>query len=313
VSQDDLDSLGMEWMLSDDWEIAQKKGQRNVPFGSRERIMIGANSQNGGFTVGNRYLTDGIAIGDTVEPIYDNLLSVASVLTNPELKFVLHAMSQRGNTDLLSAPKVTTKSGAEATIKVVTEFIYPTEFTVSGISGSTEGAGQNAGTVGAVVEPGGFETREVGVILVVLPEVSSEGQMIDLSLTPEVVDFLRFEEYGSTYTDSQGNIQQLRMPQPIFHSRSVSTSISIYNGATVVMGGMISETRVDVDDKVPILGDVPVLGRLFRSRYEQSEKRNLLIFVTARLVDPAGRPIVGGDDGVASTLVPEAATEEAAP
>ncbi len=54
------------------------------------------------------------------------------------------------------------------------------------------------------------------------------------------------------------------------------------------MGGMITEARHSVDDKVPILGDIPLLGRLFRSRYEQSEKRNLLIFVTARLVDPSG-------------------------
>ena len=55
------------------------------------------------------------------------------------------------------------------------------------------------------------------------------------------------------------------------------------------MGGMITESRVEVDDKVPVLGDIPLVGRLFRSSYEQSEKRNLLIFVTARLVDPAGR------------------------
>ena len=71
----------------------------------------------------------------------------------------------------------------------------------------------------------------------------------------------------------------------------VQTSIVIYNGATVVMGGLIKEIRSDVDDKIPFLGDIPLIGRLFRSRYEKSEKRNLLIFVTARLVDPSGRVI----------------------
>jgi general secretion pathway protein D len=81
------------------------------------------------------------------------------------------------------------------------------------------------------------------------------------------------------------------MEQPFFHTRSVATSIAIYNGATVVMGGMITERRIDVDDRIPFLGDIPLLGRLFRSKYEKSEKRNLLIFVTARLVDPAGRAV----------------------
>ena len=58
-----------------------------------------------------------------------------------------------------------------------------------------------------------------------------------------------------------------------------------------MMGGMISEVRIDVHDKVPFFGDIPIIGRFFRSDYEQSEKRNLLIFVTARLVNPAGMPI----------------------
>ena len=53
---------------------------------------------------------------------------------------------------------------------------------------------------------------------------------------------------------------------------------------------------MDVNDKVPILGDIPLLGRLFRSSYEHSEKRNLLIFVTARLVDPNGLPISKQED-----------------
>jgi general secretion pathway protein D len=84
----------------------------------------------------------------------------------------------------------------------------------------------------------------------------------------------------------------------------------IYNGATVVMGGMISEERIEVDDRVPFLGDIPIIGRLFRSTFENSEKRNLLIFVTARLVDPRGRA-VGDHDSVAK-LFEEKAKAEAA-
>ncbi len=92
------------------------------------------------------------------------------------------------------------------------------------------------------------------------------------------------------------------MEQPFFHTRQLRTNLLIYNGATVVMGGMITEVRRDVDDKIPILGDIPLLGRLFRSRYESSEKRNLLIFVTARLVDPSGRPLDSSKFGVDKSI-----------
>ncbi len=246
---------------------------------------------------GLRFARDGVGLASTI-PIADNILTVTSFLTNPELSFVLHMLDQQGSTDLLSAPSVTTKANYDAKIKMVTEYIYPTEFTVTGLE-STSGDNNAQSTVGAVVEPGGFETREVGVILNVTPEVSPEGQMINLQLTPEVVTPPEWKNYGSTYIDQNGNPQQLNMEQPFFNTRTVDTSLSIYNGATVVMGGMITELRVEVEDKIPFLGDIPILGRLFRSNVEKSEKRNLLIFVTARLVGPDGKH-VGGQD--ANTL-----------
>jgi general secretion pathway protein D len=78
---------------------------------------------------------------------------------------------------------------------------------------------------------------------------------------------------------------------PIIDARTVETSVVIYNGETVVLGGMIREMVQEYEDKVPILGDVPLIGRLFKSTGESTEKRNLLIFVSARLVDPAGQPL----------------------
>jgi general secretion pathway protein D len=289
VRQTDLDSLGFEWLLTDNWEIAQKKGSgAGLGPDHAQRVFIQASEANGGLTRGNRFTRSGFGLGGGLG-VNDDVMRVASVLTNPELTFVLHALQQKGNADLLSAPKVTTKSGSEATIKVVREFIYPTEFTVTPITGT--GAGGVNTIVGGVVEPGGFQTREVGVILSVLPEVSSDGQMIDLTMTPQVVDEPDWENYGSEYIAPDGSTQRLPMRQPIFKARTVSTSLSIYNGSTVVLGGMINEVRSTVDDKIPLLGDIPIIGRLFRSQYEHSDKRNLLIFVTARLVDPSGKPV----------------------
>jgi general secretion pathway protein D len=163
-----------------------------------------------------------------------------------------------------------------------------------------------------MVEPQNFKMREVGVILQVVPEVSAEGQMINLMLNPQVVSEPVWKNYGTKipglmtqeYTD-------LPMEQPFFHVRSVQTQLSVYNGATVVMGGLITEDRKTMEDKIPFLGDIPYLGRLFRSRSEQSIKRNLLVFVTARLVDPAGRVVKTG--GESALLAAGASSTPSAP
>jgi len=203
---------------------------------------------------------------------------------------------------------VVTKAGQEATIKVVTEYIYPTTFTIKTPSVSSTGTGSVSANLTPAVEPGGFQMREVGVILQVVPEVSADGQMINLAMSPQVVSEPFWKDYGFD-DNSTSPPTHLAMPQPFFPVRSVKTSVSIYNGATVVMGGMITESRMASNDKVPFLGEIPFIGQLFRSKTEQTQKRNLLIFVTARLVDPAGRSVKTQSDAI---LRPKQASESAA-
>jgi general secretion pathway protein D len=227
---------------------------------------------------------------------------------------VLHLLQQNGNADLLSAPKVTTRSGAEASIRVVTEYIYPTSFDVQGGTLQSSATGTGASTVQeTTVVPQDFATREVGVILTVLPEVSPDGNMINLTMTPMVVTEPTWFQYGSTVRRADGSESVLNMPQPFFHVRSLSTQISIYDGATVVMGGLITEDLRKVNDKIPVLGDIPLIGVLFRSKSERSIKKNLLIFVTAKLVDPAGRLIRNPEAEVTAPLkvpLPGSAAEQ---
>jgi general secretion pathway protein D len=287
VAQNDLEEIGFEWLLNDNYEMLVKDGAG--PIGGRERIVMGSNASTGGFTSGLRYFdatesglapfspTDG-ALGGV-----GAILGISSVLTNPEVSMVLHALDQKGGSDLLSAPRVTTRSGVNAEIKVVREIIYPTEFDneVQNVE-TTDEAGRRINTRQIIVTPEGFETRETGVIMNVTPTVGPDGYTIDLSMVPEVVELVDWIQYGTDIYN---------MPQPIFSKRTVATSIIIWDGQTVVMGGMIREQITTVDDKIPLLGDIPLLGRLFRNKGEYSQKQNLLIFVTARLVDPAGNRI----------------------
>ena len=76
--------------------------------------------------------------------------------------------------------------------------------------------------------------------------------------------------------------------QPIFSTRKVTTAVTIFDGQTVVLGGLMREDVQKTEDKIPLLGDIPLFGRLFRSNSEQHLKTNLVIFVSARLINPAG-------------------------
>ncbi len=154
--------------------------------------------------------------------------------------------------------------------------------------------------------PTAFEMRQTGVKLEAEPTVGPDGNTIELNLSPEVVEFDGFINYGSPInapgslvTDIFGAVT--RNPptvitpnvinQPIFSVRKVTTGVTVWDGQTVVLGGLIREDVQDIEDKVPILGDIPILGRLFRTEAEEHFKRNLMVFVTAYLIDPSGQRI----------------------
>jgi type II secretory pathway component GspD/PulD (secretin)/chorismate mutase len=292
----------------------------------RTKNML-VNSMDGNtYQTGMRYLSSsGNHVSGDALSQNDKFMRLNAFVGNADLSMILHMLSQRSDTDLLSAPKVVTKSGQEATIKVVTIYRFPQDYDVTIQSTSSSGgsgyfsSGGSSGKILPMVEPQNFEQQEVGVILTVTPDLSPEG-LINLALQPKIVSEPEWRDYGmkvpmdavmgdtSIFTSSPFPLQNLAtsqsksaediqwfsvpMEQPFFKERSIDTHVTLYNGATIVMGGLITEERRSMEDKIPFLGDVPFLGRLFRSRSEWSNKRNLLIFVTARLVDPNGRQIL---------------------
>ena len=80
--------------------------------------------------------------------------------------------------------------------------------------------------------------------------------------------------------------------------------MSVFDGSTVVIGGLMREDVQKVEDKVPLFGDLPIIGRLFRSSVDQHTKRNLMIFVSARLMKPDGDPVRPDEEEVVEILAP---------
>jgi len=245
------------------------------------------------------------------------IFSLAGVFTQPQFQVVIRALNQKKGVDLLSAPKITTKSGQRAVIEIVREFRYPTTFTPPQVpSLSTSLTGGTAPAVVTPTTPQAFETRNTGVTLEVEPVVGPDGVTIDLNLVPQVVEFEGFVNYGSPINavgvSTMGTISISKpvlltenvINQPIFSTRKVTTSVSVWDGQTVVLGGLMREDVQKTEDRTPIIGDIPLVGRLFRTNVDQHIKRNLVIFVTARVVNPAGQPINQTEEEEEQEMVP---------
>ena len=206
----------------------------------------------------------------------------------------IRALSQKQGSDLLSSPKVTVLSGNPANIIVAQELRYPQSYgEIQSQVGSASTAGGAAGVTITAGTPQEFTSRNVGVEMKVTPTVEEDDYSISLDLNPKVTEFEGFVEYGGPSVAISGNTTVTVPPgfyQPIFSVREVTTKVTIWDGATLVMGGLTREEVKKVSDKVPFFGDLPLVGRLFRSKGESSQKRNLLIFVTANLVSPGGSP-----------------------
>ena len=172
---------------------------------------------------------------------------------------------------------------------------YPQSFgqTQSQVGTGSASGGGSAGVAITAGTPQEFTTRNVGVELKVTPTVEEDDYSISLDLNPRVTEFDGFVEYGGPSVAISGSTT-VNVPsgfyQPIFSVRDISTKVTIWDGATLIMGWLTREEVKKVNDKVPVIGDIPLLGKLFRSKGESAQKRNLLIFVTANLLSPGGSP-----------------------
>lgn len=251
-------------------------------------------------------------------------LGFTGVLHNSGFRYLLSALNSTFGADLISAPKVTLINGQTSTIRVVREFFYPDEYEPPEIRNSNNDDDDNnnndnnsrfAIPLAIPSTPTDFLSEDIGVTLEVQANATPDRR-IDLELKPEVVEFQGFIDYGSpivvgttetirTLTtvapllppveteefDSFTNfVADATYLKPVFARRTIDTKMQVVDGQTVVMAGFIRDDEKQIEDKVPFLGDLPLVGRAFRSKVTQSVKSNLAIFITARMVNPDGTP-----------------------
>src|SRR5205809_6640205 len=342
INQNNLKELGFDWLLgpfSLNGKVFGSGGTagNGVPVNSANFPFvdpvtgqpIGQNpvtsgNQSGNFAISanalDALLMPGLGQAAGVAP---GIFGLAGVFTNPQFQVVIRALNQKKRIDLLSAPSVTTKSGQRAIVEVIRELRYPRTYTQPQVpSISSQSTTLVAGPVPVEVTPTtpqDWETRNTAVTLEVEPIVGGDATTIDLNLIPQVVEFEGSINYGSPINaigvNTVGGVLSTSVPvlltpnvinQPVFSTRKVTTSVSVYDGQTVVLGGLMREDVQKTEDKVPILGDIPLVGRAFRTNVDQHVKKNLVIFVTARLVTPAGLPLnEEEEEGLLPPALPE--------
>ena len=221
-----------------------------------------------------------------------NFLDANTILNRYQMNVLLRAIEQHSDADLMSAPKVTVLSGRKAEIVVAQELRYPESYRDGKAEVGQAGTGSaSAGTALIAGVPEKFVTRNVGVEMSVTPVVES-NKKIHLCLEPCVTEFEGFVEYGGknvvTY-GGQTTSYSSGYYQPIFSTRKIKTEVSLSDGSTLVMGGLTREEVKETHDKIPFFSQIPLLGKLFTSKGQTSQKKNLLIFVTANLVNEFGK------------------------
>ena len=223
-------------------------------------------------TTGNTSTTLSNTLSNTASNAVSNLLGLTNtgstnrlataVFSSSDFNIIVSALKTQANTKVMSNPTIVTLNNTEAVLNIGQEFPVPS-YTYNSERGT--------------FEVSGFQYKPIGIILKVTPQVNARG-VIKMNLEPEVS-----QQADSTSFGGAGGAQI-----PIISTRKVKTQVSLKDGFTMGIGGLITDSKSDSGNKVPVLGSIPLLGRLFSNKSVNNVSTNLLIFITAKTVSADG-------------------------
>lgn len=316
---------------SGQWPIYATEGITSVTDTISNGLMTGGlRSGTGAISSGalQNLITSGSAGASATSRVAPGVMSLSGIYNDGSYQMIMRGLSQKKGVDVMSAPSLVI-SGDEpmdyapapdqlasdqndetgcAKIEVVRRFVYPTEYDEPQIqsTGNNNNNNDNWGgmsmPVAAPANPSSWGVEEVGVMLrfQIEPLKEGDGDIVRFKrFEIRVIDFEGFVNYGSPITAGIANQSKIdhitltdnRIDMPIFSRRYINSNPCVYDGHTIAIGGMIQDEVQKVEDKVPVFGDLPLIGRLFRSNAESHIRKNLMVFVTADVIDPFGKPM----------------------
>lgn len=301
ISITDLEELGFDWtMTKNNSNPAWMAGVINTDTGSPDfqnsRLMQ---------TLVRHY-------GSSESPATaDNTLNPGALINNLNIMpnfgpdgaynifLTVNAIDQSERGEILSAPKVIATSGLEATIQFAKDMYFPESWNDPEVTSS------NNTYQYTPPYPDFGDAKPIGITFTVLPTVSPNNHTISLDLKPQILDLVGWTVYsydiviGDITAKSDDSNTESRTPSvkmPEISVREIDTKVKVYDGETVVLGGILDDKSSRMDDKYPFFGDVPLLGRLFTSQAHSAAKKNLMIFVTTRIMNLDGVPVKSKND-----------------
>jgi len=314
TEQKNLDELGYDWLLNgagniENSGLAAAGGTigNGTPRTAGDFTGEDIGDPNGIMTAGIRS-GDGANSGDSIESLTANpdrspqsvnvapgVLSVTGVFGDAQFKSIMRGLDQKKGIDIMARPSVVTRSGQASSIQIIREFIYPTEYEPPELPDTVVGSGSTP--VMTPATPTAFDKRDVGITLEVLPVADANKRFVDVTLNPAFVEFDGFVNYGSPINSvgqgllgsESGEITKNAILMPVFNTQRLATQLTVADGATIVIGGLMTESVKNVEDKVPVFGQLPVVGRMFSSKSRESISTAVIFLVQIELMDPTGR------------------------
>ncbi|MFA9196879.1 MAG: hypothetical protein ACEQSM_04620 [Aliarcobacter sp.] len=260
------------------------------------------------------FLQSGVLAGTNQTSAYAlNTLDLGgTILNGMQFRALITAVSQKNSANVLANPSIVLKRGQKGVIEVTQEFKYVKEYSDPQSSIRSIQPTNVTGTTGTIQSVPGPETVigsfpsqisdavPIGVKMGVKPDVTGDNSRVLLELEPSFVDFEGFINYGTqinsaytlTYYQTAVTILTNNIQQPVFIRRDVTLpAVEVTDGYTLLLGGLLREDIQKIDEKVPIIGDIPIFGRAFQGKTEQAIKKNTLIFVTPRILRVDGQPL----------------------
>lgn len=239
---------------------------------------------------------------------------VIKVLDDGVATAMLRGLNQKKNLDIMTSAATVVHSSQASSVRSVKEMMYPQSYEPPELPNSVGGdfdggfGGFGGGNPTAVTpsHPTDFTTREIGVILDVTPTADPDNGCVDVSLVPQVVNFDGFIDWGSPIrqpvdvpltglvnplASATSEVSANHIYMPVFSRYSTNTSVYVADGSTIVVGGMLQDRINTIQDRTPVLGAVPLVGRLFQSNVNQPVSTAVVFFVSVNLVDPTGQPL----------------------
>jgi type IV pilus assembly protein PilQ len=253
VSADPVQAYGINWAGT----VGSASAPKTVTFGNpiaSGSPVPGANPPTSGFALGNPNNHNFFGNLSHLIPTQFAILSV------PQFSATLQALNEDSDAEFLANPRVVTADNQQAKIEIIRNQPIPQ-------------LNFNEQTATAVF--GGFQDKLFGNKLIVRPSINKDNY-VTLSVKPEI---------SNKVSDFQFAFQGAVVTSPIIDTRTLDSNVLIKSGDTLAIGGLLSDQVSKARTKVPLLGDIPLLGYVFQSHDNERHKRNLLVFVTPTILD----------------------------